>query len=86
MDDGVNRGDESDRLMVWWELAESPAQRKEVVASVAVPHDIEAVRAASATDAAAWRVRVREGMLANLAAGLVVGGFDDERGYLFVRP
>lgn len=86
MDDGVNRGDESDRLMVSWELAEPSAPRREAVASVAVPRDIEAVRSTSATDAAAWRVRVREGMLTHLGDGLVVGGFDDERGYLFVRP
>jgi len=86
MDDGVNRGDESDRLMVSWELTAARSDRGEVVASVDVPRDIEAVRAASATDAAAWRVRVRKGMLAHLADGLVVGGFDDQRGYLFVRP
>jgi predicted GNAT superfamily acetyltransferase len=87
MDDGVNRGDESDRLLVSWELmAAAPAALGEVVASVPVPGDIEAVRAVSATDAAAWRIRLREAMLANLAEGFVVGGFDDERGYLVVRP
>ncbi|HKT56385.1 MAG TPA: GNAT family N-acetyltransferase [Microbacterium sp.] len=86
MDDGVNRGDESDRLLVSWDLRAPRAEPGEVVASVAVPHDIEAVRLASAQDAAAWRHRVRDGMLDRLADGLVVGGFDDERGYLFVRP
>jgi predicted GNAT superfamily acetyltransferase len=86
MDDGVNRGDESDRLLVSWELTAPRVEPGEAVASVAVPRDIEAVRSASTTDAAAWRIRVREGMQADLAAGLVVGGFDDERGYLFVRP
>jgi predicted GNAT superfamily acetyltransferase len=86
MDDGVNRGDESDRLLVSWELTAPRPERGEVIASVAVPRDIEAVRSASATDAAAWRVRVREGMLTHLADGLVVDGFDDERGYLLVRP
>jgi predicted GNAT superfamily acetyltransferase len=84
MDDGVNRGDESDRLLVSWELTVPRSERGEVVASVAVPRDIEAVRSTSATDAAAWRLRVRDAMLANLSAGLVVGGFD-ERGYLFAR-
>jgi predicted GNAT superfamily acetyltransferase len=85
MDDGVNLGDESDRLLVSWELTTPRAEIGEVVASVAVPHDIESVRRASAADAAVWRHRVRDEMLAGLAAGLVVGGFDDERGYLFVR-
>ena len=44
------------------------------------------MRREAPTDAAAWRVRVRDEFLGHLAAGLVVGGFDDERGYLFVRP
>lgn len=89
MDDGVNRGDETDRVMVSWALAAPPAPTPEgdaVVASVAVPHDIEAMRREAPADAAAWRIRVREDILARLADGLVIGGFDDERGYLFVRP
>ena len=65
--------------------APTPADER-VVASVAVPHDIETMRREAPADAAAWRVRVREEFLARLAEGLVVGGFDDERGYLFVRP
>lgn len=89
MDDGVNRGDESDRLMVSWELAAPPVPTPEpdrVVASVAIPPDIEALRRASPADAAAWRLRVREGFLGSLADGLVARGFADDRGYLFVRP
>lgn len=89
MDDGINRGDQSDRLMASWSLAAPPAPTPAddlVVATVAVPHDIAAVRAASDSDAEGWRVRVREAFLGHLADGLVVGGFDDERGYLFVRP
>ncbi|WP_308492024.1 GNAT family N-acetyltransferase [Microbacterium terrisoli] len=87
MDDGVNRGDASDRLLVEWNLTRPSTAAPDdarVVASVAVPADIEAVRAQSAQDAAAWRVRVRDAFLARLAGGLVVGGFDDTRGYLFV--
>jgi predicted GNAT superfamily acetyltransferase len=89
MDDGVNRGDETDRIMVSWALAAPPVPTPAddvVVASVAVPPDIETIRRDAPADAAAWRVRVREGVLARLAEGLVIGGFDDERGYLFVRP
>jgi predicted GNAT superfamily acetyltransferase len=89
MDDGVNRGDETDRLMVSWALAAPPAPApadERVVASVAVPHDIETMRRDSPADAAAWRVRVREEFLARLDEGLVAAGFDDHRGYLFVRP
>jgi predicted GNAT superfamily acetyltransferase len=89
MDDGVNRGDETDRIMVSWALAAPPVPTPEpdrVVASVAVPHDIEALRHESRQDAAAWRLRVREELLTHLDEGLVIGGFDDERGYLLVRP
>lgn len=89
MDDGVNRGDETDRLMVSWALAAPPAPTPSedlVVASVAVPHDIETMRREEPTDAAAWRLRVREQFLARLDEGLVAAGFDDARGYLFVRP
>jgi len=89
MDDGVNRGDESDRLMVSWALASPPVPTPgddRVVDAIGIPRDIGALRAASPEEAAAWRPRVRERFLALLADGLVVGGFDDERGYLFVRP
>ncbi len=89
MDDGVNRGDESDRIMVSWALAAPPAPTPapdRVVATVAVPTDIGAVRLESPTDAAAWRHRVRDALMAHLAAGLAIGGFDDDLGYLLVRP
>jgi predicted GNAT superfamily acetyltransferase len=89
MDDGINRGDETDRIMVSWALAAPPVptpQAEHVVASVAVPHDIETLRRETPADAAAWRIRVREEILGHLSDGLVIGGFDDERGYLFVRP
>jgi predicted GNAT superfamily acetyltransferase len=88
MDDGVNRGDETDRVTVSWALAAPPAPTPpddRVVATVAVPRDIERLRREAPADAAAWRVRVREEFLARLAEGLVAAGFDDDRGYLFVR-
>ena len=89
MRDGVNRGDETDRVMVVWALAAPPLATPPddvVVASVQVPRDIAALRRDDPADAAAWRTRVRDEFVARLAEGLVVGGFDDERGYLFVRP
>ena len=89
MDDGVNRGDETDRVMVSWALAAPPLPTPSddlVVASVRVPRDIEAMRRDAPADAAAWRTRVRDQFVARLAEGFVVGGFDDDRGYLFARP
>lgn len=88
MDDGVNRGDETDRLLVSWAVAAPPVPTPPdelVVATVAIPRDIEALRHESPTDAATWRVQVRDAFGEHLGSGLVVGGFDDERGYLFVE-
>ncbi|MCR2783312.1 MULTISPECIES: GNAT family N-acetyltransferase [unclassified Microbacterium] len=86
MDDVINRGDESDRLMVSWALAGPAATTDpgDVVATVAVPPDIETMRQESPDEAMLWRRRVREQFAAHAASGLVVGGFDDARGYLFV--
>ncbi len=88
MDDGVNRGDESDRLMISWALAAPAASPREgdIVTAVAVPHDIEALRRTDPLEAGEWRYRVRDAFQGLLADGFVVGGFDDDRGYLFVRP
>lgn len=86
MDDGVNRGDESDRLMVSWALAAPapPPREDEVVTAVAVPADIEALRRSDPSEALEWRYRVRDAFEGLLQDGFVVGGFD-ERGYLFTR-
>jgi predicted GNAT superfamily acetyltransferase len=89
MDDGVNRGDETDRVMVSWALAAPPVPTPtddQVAATVAVPPDIMDIRREAPAEARAWRQYVREGLSAHLADGLVIGGFDDERGYLLVRP
>jgi predicted GNAT superfamily acetyltransferase len=88
MGDDTNRGDASDRLLVSWHLLDPvpavPAD-DEVVAVVAVPADVEALRRLpGSSEAADWRLRVREQFLGHLAAGLRVSGFD-ARGYLFTR-
>ncbi|KQT75465.1 GNAT family N-acetyltransferase [Microbacterium sp. Leaf436] len=87
MDDAVNRGDESDRLMVAWALAEPPAPTPadaEILAAVAVPDDVAALRRSDPVAAAEWRVRVRDELREHGASGRRVGGFD-RRGYLIVR-
>ncbi|NYE18210.1 GNAT family N-acetyltransferase [Microbacterium immunditiarum] len=87
MDDGVNRGDQTDRLMVSWALAAPPwpmPPDEKVRASVEVPTDISAIRRENPAEATAWRLRVRRRFLELLEQGLVIGGFDD-RGYLFVE-
>jgi predicted GNAT superfamily acetyltransferase len=89
MDDGVNRGDESDRILVDWALSASPGPMPtadEVVATVAVPGDVEALRRNDPESATTWRRRVRDELTRHLAAGLSIGGFDAASGgYLLVR-
>jgi predicted GNAT superfamily acetyltransferase len=87
MADAVNRGDESDRLLVTWSLAEPPASpptEAEVVAVVAVPNDIESLRRSDPAAAAEWRRRLRDDLGGHLASGRRIGGFD-RRGYLIVE-
>ncbi|QAY59274.1 GNAT family N-acetyltransferase [Microbacterium protaetiae] len=89
MDDGVNRGDESDRLLVTWVLAAPPVPTPDdadVVAAVQVPRDVESLRRDAPAEAAAWRLRVREEFEECRLEGLACRGFDDVRGYLFTRP
>jgi predicted GNAT superfamily acetyltransferase len=86
MPDDVNRGDESDRLMVSWAVAEPPAltpAEDAVHAVVEIPDDIEGLRRTDPTVAAGWRSRVREELRGHLASGLRIGGIDG-RGYLLV--
>jgi len=86
MDDGVNRGDETDRLFVEWRLDEPapPPPEQDIVTTVEVPADIESLRREAPGEALDWRYRVREAFLGLMEDGFVMGGFDD-RGYLFVR-
>jgi len=90
MADDMNRGDASDRILVSWpvsaeEAAPASPAAGAVVATVGIPRDIAALRAASPADAARWRIGVRERFRALTADGLRVAGFDRARGYLFVR-
>ncbi|MEV7694355.1 GNAT family N-acetyltransferase [Microbacterium sp. NPDC089189] len=90
MDDGVNRGDETDRILVSWELAAPPLpapDESDVAAVVTVPADIEALRLTAPVEAATWRRVVRDELGGYLSQGLVIAGFDVARGYLLVpRP
>lgn len=86
MPDDVNRGDESDRLLVSWALAEQPAPTPPgdaVSAVVDLPDDIETLRRTDPAAAAEWRSRVRHALRGHLASGLRIGGVD-RRGYLLV--
>lgn len=86
--DQSGQGVDSDRLLVAWALASAPVREPadaDVVDAVQIPDDIEEMRRSDPAQAASWRLRVRDEMLRNYGRGLVIGGFDDERGYLFVE-
>lgn len=122
MVDGINAGDDSDRLLVRWRLrdplvalacagAPGPASvadelaRGAVVALsvaedgeplagrldgtvslVAVPPDIERVRATAPALAHRWRIATREALMPLVAAGGRIEGFDRTGWYVVRRP
>jgi predicted GNAT superfamily acetyltransferase len=120
MHDGVNDGDDTDRLLVRWDLDSAavvaacggtprpvllpPASPRAVVALgraadgapergaadgdallVAVPPDVEALRAADPGRAREWRVAVRDVLGGLLADGARVAGFDRAGWYVVTR-
>lgn len=85
MQDEVNRGDQTDRLLVSWAMAEPPAKPPtpdSVIAWVEVPADIEKLRFADPAASAFWRLTVREELITHFNNEMVIVGFDDQRGYL----
>jgi predicted GNAT superfamily acetyltransferase len=79
MDDGVNRGDVTDRLETHWYLAGGRRTHGPVVRSVEVPADYTALRASDAASASSERARVRDELQAGFAAGLELVDFAADR-------
>lgn len=122
MKDEINGNDDSDRLLVQWDLqaaavaaacagaisprnAQTELARGAVIALsrsdtgrpvagtgggqtvlVAVPHDVEAMRRSDPQCAIAWRGAVREVLLAAMADGGQIAGFDKSGWYVVERP
>jgi predicted GNAT superfamily acetyltransferase len=122
MHDGINGDDDSDRLLVHWDLRSdrvaeacrgrvdrvdaaaelaagavvalgasplgtpSPGSLDGAVSLVAVPPDVEALRAADPGLAKEWRVAVREALVPLLADGARFAGFDRSGWYVLRRP
>lgn len=95
MTDGINRHDETDRILVHWSLsapevvaacAGTPARAAvpsgAAASWVQVPRDVEALRLTDPEQARAWRTKVRDQLLVALEADGHVAGFDKEQGYL----
>jgi predicted GNAT superfamily acetyltransferase len=109
MRDGINAGDESDRLLVRWDLTApvggpafdkagavigldrsmdgrpAPGSLDGEAVLVAVPPDVEKLRAADPAAAREWRLAVRSVLGSLLAGGARVAGFDRDGWYLVRR-
>lgn len=98
MNDAINGADDSDRILIRWDLlspgAIAACQGQPIPAPVlsaagtrvAVPEDIEALRLSDPAEARAWRTRVRDGLMPLLAGGWRIVGFDRTDGYLLEPP
>jgi predicted GNAT superfamily acetyltransferase len=85
IDDAVNAGDETDRLLVVWPVQDTPeAEPPDPTTAVPTPEDIVELRRADPAAAAAWRRRLRTELGERLAAGGRVVGFSRAGEYLVV--
>lgn len=91
MTDAINGGDDSDRLLVRWELrdpgvvAAAAGRRLPLAATsvtVAVPTDIERLRVTDPARARDWRCEVRDRLASLMDGGGRVVGFTRDDGYL----
>lgn len=92
IDDQINAGDQSDRLLVAWSTEDTseasdlaPAASSEVV-EVPTPEDVVVLRRTDPDEAAEWRRRVRHELGGRLADGGHVVGFTREGIYLVTDP
>ena len=89
IDDAINAGDESDRLLVAWPAvddgtpaADSGPASPNATVVVPTPDDIVVLRRTDRAAATAWRQRVRAELGGRLAAGGRVAGFTRDGEYL----
>jgi predicted GNAT superfamily acetyltransferase len=84
MEDGVNRGEVTDRLETHWYVGDRPRPVGDVVRTVAIPRDYAALRSSDRALADAERSRVRAELIDGFAAGLVLADFLADRSeYVF---
>ena len=89
MNDMVNSGDESDRLMVRWDLAEEVPLHRPLVANlpedsirIAIPEDIVKLRGEDPAKAKEWRMNVRQVFMNALKNKRELVGFSDNNEYI----
>ena len=85
IDDSINAGDESDRLLVAWSVDDSAAPAgidDRATFAVPTPEDIVVLRRTAPAEADAWRRRVRLELGGPLADGATVVGFTRDGDYV----
>ncbi len=89
LDDGINAGEQSDRLLVRWDIAErvAPPASNFVVATasdmlIATPADIELLRKSDTAQAANWRQQQRAAFEAAEKNGMSVVGLNEDYCYV----
>lgn len=89
LDDGINAGEQSDRLLVRWDIAErvAPPASNFVVATasdmlIATPADIELLRKSDTAQAANWRQQQRVAFEAAEKNGMSVVGINEDYCYV----
>jgi predicted GNAT superfamily acetyltransferase len=81
MTDAINAGDESDRLLMAWDVTATvptrPRQGDDVIDPILVPtpDDVVVLRRSDPLAVAAWRSTTRDALTSALAAGGRVAGF-----------
>lgn len=94
MDDAINRGEPTDRLLVEWRLRDprvvaalegATAEEPRDGVRVPLPDDVERLRETDPAAARRWRAEVREALVPLLGRGSVVDGVTAD-GCLVVRP
>lgn len=87
MNDGVNRGDVTDRLEVHWYLDDVPAPgvARACIRTVAIPADYLALRADDPEQARLERKRVCEELVDGFREGLVLVDFNERYEYEFAQ-
>ena len=87
MTDEINAGDDSDRLFVYWDLAQgkNDGRVSPDAITVEIPEDVEALRRTDLAAAKAWRVKTRETLEQLMAKGWTIKAMQD-RTHLLVEP
>lgn len=97
MEDDLNTGDESDRMMAWWELNSERALRAKAgtlrpistlpsgAVVVELPADIIDIRNRDMAEARVWRLKVRQQVLSALDDGLELIGLTEDDAYVFAK-